>query len=258
MREAVLAAPQPTGIGAPAFMQDARARLRQAQGQERQSAIRNGRPSTASSVTSVRMPSTPRYAASTVNMPSSVSARQTSRPLTHINKQYSPVARLKQGLNQARRTQTSARGVLQQVRAMTPTQDQALRVMLDRTFAAQVVTIPLGTLTALGLLHMRLIASHKAFLKTIFGKIRYTATTFAEMRPDARTMRPFTFTPRAAAVTALVADGILATAMLISFAISVLPYILVTLGIGVLLDPGLRALMFTLAGRAFQQLVSVF
>ncbi|MEK7529294.1 MAG: hypothetical protein AAB570_00010, partial [Patescibacteria group bacterium] len=122
------------------------------------------------------------------------------------------------------------------------------RSRLDQTFLSSIFAFPLGTLFAAFLLHARVLACAPGIRKSRFGFFRFTAKNVFEMLPNAKKMRPFTFTPWTGLMAAGIIDSGIAVGLLINFIITFFPYIVAAIGIGFIFDADMRELLLSLAG----------
>jgi hypothetical protein len=91
---------------------------------------------------------------------------------------------------------------------------EQLRIWLDRTFVATSFTL-FGIIVAWLILNIRAFASLDCMRNSRIGAVRYTAKSIFEMMPDARKMRPFTFTPLLGIAFAGIVNGLIFTVFLV-------------------------------------------
>jgi hypothetical protein len=127
--------------------------------------------------------------------------------------------------------------------------EQAFRSIMDSWLKGALVAIvafPMWVL-AVFVMNVRSIASLKTFRESKFGILRFSATNiFDSFNPKKKHV--MALSPMSGIMVTMMLDMAVFMIMLIGFITVLLPPVIVSLGVGALLDPGIRAILLSFVG----------
>ncbi len=127
--------------------------------------------------------------------------------------------------------------------------EQALRAAIDswlKPALIAVVAVPMWLLAVL-VMNIRSLASLKPLRETKIGVLRFSAKNIFDMF-NPKKKQYFAFSAITGIMVTALIDGVLVIGIAVSIIVFLLPPVILSMGVGALFDPGIRALLLSFVG----------